>query len=137
MVMTADRGGIFDVLSKLVRLGLGGLMAGGKQFMSWIHGEDFVAALQWIIEHEQIEGAVNAAAPSPLPQSDFMRALREAWRMPIGLPATAWMASVGAFVLRTDTELTLKSRRVVPARLLEAGFSFDFVFVVIKSRKSC
>jgi NAD dependent epimerase/dehydratase family enzyme len=73
-----------------------------------------------------LAGPVNVAAPTPLPQRDFMAALRRAWGMPIGLPATAWMAEIGAFCLRSDTELLLKSRRVVPGRLLEAGFTFDF-----------
>jgi uncharacterized protein len=125
MVMSADRGGIFDVLSGLVRCGLGGAMAGGKQYMSWIHGNDFVRAIEWLIEHEDLEGPVNLAAPAPLPQAEFMRALRTAWRAPVGLPATKWMAAIGAFFLRTDTELTFKSRRVVPGRLLASGFRFS------------
>jgi uncharacterized protein len=70
--------------------------------------------------------SINLAAPHPLSQRDFMRALREAAGVRIGLPATAWMAELGAWVLRTDTELTLKSRRVVPGRLLDAGFAFAF-----------
>ena len=126
MVMSADRGGIFDVLSGLVRARLGGPMAGGKQFMSWIHGADFVRAVQWLIDHDEITGAVNLAAPQPLPQIEFMAALRRSWGVRIGLPATKWMATVGAFFLRTDTELALKSRRVKPGRLLEGGFQFDF-----------
>lgn len=126
MVMSADRGGIFDVLSGLVRARLGGPMAGGKQFMSWIHGADFVRAVHWLIDHDEITGAVILAAPQPLPQIEFMAALRRAWGVRIGLPATKWMATVGAFFLRTDTELTLKSRRVKPGRLLDGGFHFDF-----------
>ena len=126
MVMSADRGGIFDMLFKLVRAGLGGSMAGGKQYMSWIHGHDFVAAVDWLIAHDEAAGAINLAAPQPLPQAAFMRELRKAAGVAIGLPATKWMAEVGAFFLRTDTELTLKSRRVVPQRLLDAGFEFAF-----------
>jgi uncharacterized protein (TIGR01777 family) len=125
MVMSPDRGGAFDHLSWIARLGLGGAIAGGRQYMSWIHDEDFVRAVALLIR-EPIEGAVNIAAPNPLPQRDFMRHLRKAWRIPVGLPATKWMAEIGAAVIGTDTELLLKSRRVVPARLQEAGFEFHF-----------
>ncbi|PWK85075.1 hypothetical protein C8D88_107282 [Lentzea atacamensis] len=125
IVMSPDRGGAFDYLSWLVRLGLGGAVAGGRQYVSWIHDDDFVRAVALLIR-EPIEGAVNLAAPGPLPQKDFMRELRKAWRVPVGLPANRLMAEVGAFAIRSDTELLLKSRRVVPGRLGEAGFEFRF-----------
>jgi uncharacterized protein len=126
MVMSPDRGGIFDVLLGLTRVGLGGSIAGGRQFMSWIHDRDFVRAVEFLISRDDLEGPVNLAAPNPIPQRDFMAALRAAWGTRVGLPATRWMAGIGAFLLRTETELTFKSRRVVPGRLLGAGFSFDF-----------
>lgn len=125
MVMSPDRGGVFDVLSALTRLGLGGPVAGGAQYVSWIHDRDFVRAVGFLIEREDLAGPVNLAAPVPLPQRAFMRALRKAWGVPVGLPATRWMAALGALALRSDTELLLKSRRVTPGRLLEAGFAFD------------
>ncbi|MGW0080955.1 DUF1731 domain-containing protein [Streptomyces sp. NPDC003393] len=125
MVMSPDRGGVFDVLLRLARLGLGGPVAGGGQYVSWIHEQDFVRAVEFLAAREDIAGPVNLAAPNPLPQHALMRELRAAWGVPVGLPATAWMAEIGAFVLRSDTELLLKSRRVVPGRLLEAGFAFD------------
>jgi len=126
MVMSRDRGGVFDTLLGLTRRGLGGAIAGGRQFVSWIHERDFVRAVEFLIEREGLEGPVNLSSPQPLPQRDFMGALREASETPIGLPASKWMVEVGALFLRTDTELVLKSRRVVPGRLLAAGFSFDF-----------
>jgi uncharacterized protein (TIGR01777 family) len=126
MVMSPDRGGIFDVLLGLTRRGLGGTIAGGQQWMSWIHERDFVRAVQVLIERDDLSGAVNLAAPHPLPQRDFMAALRAACGVRIGLPATRWMTEIGAFLLRTDTELTFKSRRVVPGRLLAAGFEFEW-----------
>ncbi|GCD96669.1 TIGR01777 family oxidoreductase [Embleya hyalina] len=125
MVMSPDRGGVFDVLLWLARLGLGGSVGGGAQYVSWIHERDFVRAVEFLIERDDLAGPVNLAAPEPLPQRSFMRALRDAWGMPIGVPATKWMAEIGAFALRVDTELLLKSRRVVPARLRAAGFAFD------------
>lgn len=124
MVMSPDRGGIFDYLSWMTRLGLGGAVAGGRQYVSWIHGEDFVRAVEFLLERDDLHGPVNLTAPDPVPQRDLMRSLRAAWRRPVGLPATRWMAEIGALALRTDTELLLKSRRVVPGRLLEAGFTF-------------
>ena len=126
MVMSADRDGIFDVLLGLVRRRLGGNAASGKQYVSWIHGDDFARAIDWLVEHDDFDGAVNLAAPSPLPYEDFMRALREAAGVRVGLPATKWMLELGAWAMRTDTELVLKSRRVIPERLLAAGFRFDF-----------
>ncbi|MGW6444151.1 TIGR01777 family oxidoreductase [Lentzea sp. NPDC055074] len=125
MVMSPDRGGVFDHLSWMARLGLGGPVAGGRQYISWIHDDDFVRAVALLIR-EPIAGPVNLAAPNPLPQREFMRELRGAWKVPAGLPATSWMAEIGAFALRTDTELLLKSRRVVPGRLGRAGFEFHF-----------
>jgi uncharacterized protein len=125
VVMTPDRGGIFDTLARLTRFGLGGSIGGGAQYVSWIHERDFVRAVLWLIEQRDFTGAVNLAAPHPIPQREFQEQLRAALGIPIGLPATAWMAEIGAFALRTDTELLLKSRRVVPGRLAEAGFTFD------------
>lgn len=125
MVMSPDRGGVFDVLLGLARLGLGGPVAGGGQYVSWIHDRDFVRAVEFLVDRPDLTGPVNLAAPEPLPQRAFMRALRSAWGVPVGLPATKWMAEIGAFALRSDTELLLKSRRVVPGRLLEAGFTFE------------
>lgn len=125
MVMSPDLGGSFDVLLGLARRGLGGAVAGGHQFVSWIHDADFARAIDFLIARDHLDGAINLAAPNPLPQRAFMAALRAACGRSIGLPATRWMAEIGAFVLRTDTELLLKSRRVVPGRLLGAGFRFD------------
>ncbi|WP_330317628.1 TIGR01777 family oxidoreductase [Streptomyces platensis] len=126
MVMSPDRGGVFDVLLRMVRLGLGGPVAGGAQYVSWIHDRDFVRAVEFLVDRNDLSGPVNLAAPAPLPQRDFMRALRAAWGVPVGLPATKWMAELGAFALRSDTELLLKSRRVVPGRLRDAGFTFAY-----------
>ncbi len=126
MVMSPDRGGIFDTLLTLARRGLGGRAGSGRQYMSWVHEDDFVNAVYWLIDNDGIDGVVNIASPNPLPQEEFMRVLRQAAGVRIGLPATPWMLEIGAFFMRTDTELVLKSRRVVPGRLLEGGFRFRF-----------
>ena len=126
VVMSPDRGGAFDLLLKIVRYGLGGRAGDGRQYVSWIHDQDFVRAVEWLIGHEEFEGPVNLAAPNPLPNSEFMRVLRSAWGTRIGLSATEWMLAVGAFFLGTETELILKSRRVISSRLRESGFVFQF-----------
>ena len=125
MIMSPEKGGVFDVLLRLVRLGLGGRAGDGRQYVSWIEGGDFFRALVFLIEREGIAGAVNVSSPNPLPNRDFMRILREAWGRSFGLPSPAWLLEVGAFFLRTETELILKSRRVVPERLLVSGFRFE------------
>jgi hypothetical protein len=126
MVMTPDKGGVFSVLSAMARLGLGGPVAGGGQYVSWIHEDDFTGAVRFIIDHDEVSGAVNLAAPGPERQRDFIRSLRAAWGVPFGLPATRWMAELGAFAMRTDTELLLKSRRVIPGVLTGAGYGFKY-----------
>jgi uncharacterized protein (TIGR01777 family) len=125
MTMSPDRGGVFDALLGLARRGLGGTSGDGRQFVSWIHDRDFIRAVYWLIEHE-LEGPINLASPNPIPNTSFMRALRSAWGIRVGLPANRWMLEVGTFLMRTETELVLKSRRVVPARLAQSGFTFDF-----------
>jgi uncharacterized protein len=126
MTMSPDRGGVFDMLLWLVRWGMGGASGDGRQYVSWIHDRDFVRAVYWLIEHPELAGPVNLASPNPLSNAEFMRTLRRAWGIGFGLPAATWMLEFGAFFLRTETELVLKSRRVVPVRLLQSGFLFQF-----------
>jgi len=126
VIMSPDRAGIFDTLLRLVRSGLGGTAGSGEQFVSWIHDADFCRAIDFLLSHDEMNGVVNLAAPNPLPNREFMRALRQAWGAPIGLPASKLMLEIGAVFLRTETELILKSRRVVPCRLLHSGFQFQF-----------
>ncbi len=137
MIMSPDRGGIFDALLRLVRFGLGGRVGNGRQYVSWIHDQDFARAVVWLIEHAELSGAVNLASPNPMPYAEFMRTLRAAWGIPFGLPATRWMLEIGAFFLRTESELVLKSRRVIPARLLQSGFAFQFPTWVEAARDLC
>lgn len=126
MTMSPDPGGIFAALLGLVRWGLGGSVGDGRQYVSWIHETDFVRAVLWLVEHEDLSGPVNLAAPGPLPYAELVRTLRRAWGRRIGLPTPRWMLEIGAFVLRTESELVLKSRRVVPGRLSASGFAFEF-----------
>jgi len=126
VVMSPDRGGIFDKLLRLVRFGLGGTSASGMQFVSWVHDADFLRSIDYLIARDEMDGVVNIASPNPLPNREFMKALREAWGSRIGLPAASWMLEIATLFLRSETELVLKSRRVIPGRLVEAGFQFQF-----------
>lgn len=126
MVLGHGANSVFPVLRRLVRLGLGGKMGSGRQYVSWIHQEDFSRAIDWLLQAEQFSGVVNLAAPHPVTNAEMMRTLREVQRVPFGLPASLWMLEAGAFLLRTETELIIKSRRVIPGRLMTAGFDFRF-----------
>lgn len=133
MVLGHGENSVFPVLRRLARLGLGGRMGSGRQYVSWIHQEDFCRAIEFLIEsrHEprtqnQAPAIYNLAAPTPVTNSEMMLVLRRAVGAHFGLPASAWMLELGAFLLRTETELIIKSRRVIPARLVKEGFKFNF-----------
>ncbi|HWA83145.1 MAG TPA: DUF1731 domain-containing protein [Fimbriimonadaceae bacterium] len=126
MIMSIEAGSVFDVLARLAKRGLGGPAASGRQYVSWIHELDFVRALQFLIDHEEFSGPVNVCSPNPLPNREFMAILRQAVGARFSFPLPALLLEIGAVLRRTDTELILKSRRVVPSRLLGAGFTFEF-----------
>jgi len=125
-VFASSKGGVYRVLRGLTRWGLGGPIAGGHQFISWIHEADFCHAVEWLIDRDDFSGPVNLASPNPVPQREMMRIIRRELRVPFGLPATRRMLEIAAFVHRTEAELIIESRRVAPGRLLEAGFQFRF-----------
>ena len=126
LVMGPQPGTVFALLSRLARVGLGGTQGSGEQYVSWIHERDYARAIRFLIDHEEIEGPVNMSSPNPLPNREFMAALRDAWDMPNGLPAPAPLLELSMFLLRKETELILKSRRAVPGKLLDSGFRFEF-----------
>ncbi|HWG19631.1 MAG TPA: TIGR01777 family oxidoreductase [Terracidiphilus sp.] len=126
VVMSPTPGGAFALLLNLVRFSVGGTQGNGRQFVSWIHALDFARAVEFLIDRDDLDGPINLASPNPLPNREFMAALRDAYGMPNGIPAPAPLIELAALFLRTESELVLKSRRVVPARLLQAGFDFQF-----------
>ncbi len=126
MVLGLGGNSVFPALRRLARCGLGGKLGNGRQFVSWIHSADFRRAIEWIITHEQLSGPVNIAAPNPVSNAETMKIFRKECGLRFGLPAAEWLLEFGAFFLRTETELIIKSRRVVPRRLLESGFEFHF-----------
>ena len=135
--MSPDAGGPFDMLLALVKRGLGGRAGDGRQFVSWVHETDFIAALKWLMDRDDVDGVVNIAAPNPVPNADLMRTLREAAGVRVGVNASTWMLELAAFFMRTETELILKSRRVTSGRLLEQGFEFRFPLWPEAARDLC
>lgn len=126
MTMTIDKGSVFDVFQGLAKKGLGGRIGSGKQYVSWIHEKDFCRAVKFLIQRDDLSGAVNLASPNPLPQADFSLQLRNAVGAKVGLPLSTWLLEIGCALLKTESELVLKSRRVIPTRLIESGFKFEF-----------
>jgi uncharacterized protein (TIGR01777 family) len=129
MVLGRGKNSVFPMLRRLTRLGLGGKIGDGRQYVSWIHEDDFCRSVEWMVTHEALSGAVNVAAPNPVTNSEMMKIFRDTCGMPVGLPATKWMLELGTFFMRTETELVIKSRRVIPRRLVESGFVFDYPFL--------
>jgi uncharacterized protein len=126
MVLGLGANSVFPALRNLARFGLGGKLGHGRQFVSWIHAEDFCRAVEWLIDHQDVDGAVNVAAPNPLTNRAMMSIVRSVCGLPVGLPAPEWLLEIGTFLLRTETELVIKSRRVMPTRLARGGFEFRF-----------
>src|SRR5262245_5022423 len=126
MVLGTDKNSVFPVLRRLTRLGLGGSMSDGRQFVSWIHQADFCGAIDWLLRQENLAGPINICAPNPVTNAEMMKLFRQVCARPFGLSAARWMLEIGAIFLRTETELIIKSRRVFPRRLSESGFKFQF-----------
>jgi len=125
-IVLGNRGGALVALKNLVKVGFGGIQGDGKQFVSWIHEYDFCRIVDWIIQNQTTTGAYNATAPNPVTNFDFMSALRRIMKMPVGLPLPKWLLTFGANLIGTETELVLKSRKVISERLLESTFQFEF-----------
>ena len=118
--------GVFPRLLNLVKFGLGGKQGDGQQYVSWIHEQDFAACTEWLLQHKECNGVYNCTAPVPVKNTIMMKAIRKAYGMPLGLPAPAWLLEIGALLIGTETELILKSRWVIPARLQQEGFTFGY-----------
>jgi uncharacterized protein len=119
-------GAALPALNRLVKFGLGGKQGSGKQLCSWIHVDDFCRAVEWLIQNPSAEGTYNLTAPVPLTNVEFMRTLRTSLNSSFGLPCPEWLLTFGAFFIRTEPELVLKSRNVYPKRLLDEGFVFQY-----------
>ena len=117
---------LFQRLLNLVKMGMGGKQGNGEQYVSWVHEQDAARCTEWLLEHTELDGVINCTAPGPLKNKIFMQYIRKAEGMPFGLPAPEWLLKIGAIVIGTETELILKSRWVLPQRLLNSGFVFQF-----------
>ena len=118
--------GVFPRLLNLVKIGLGGRQGNGRQLVSWIHEQDVAGITEWLIEHTEINGVVNATSPNAVSNTLQMRVIREAYGAKIGLPTPKWLLKIGALIIGTEMELILKSRWVFPKRLIEAGYEFEY-----------
>ncbi len=121
----SNHGGAFPRFAQLVRIGLGGHHGSGRQYVSWVHEKDVARFFQWLIDTPMVSGIIDLAAPNPLPERALMLELRKRIKPVIAFNIPEWMLGVGAFFLRTETELVLKSRRVVPTRALRMGYTFE------------
>jgi uncharacterized protein (TIGR01777 family) len=125
-IVLGKEGGALAHLAPLVKFGLGGKNGSGKQFVSWIHVEDLARIVEWFIENKNASGAYNCTSLTPIRNESFMKKIREAFGISFGLPATKWMIEIGTFLLRSESELVLKSRKVIPKKLLDGGFTFNY-----------
>lgn len=125
-IVLGRTGGALPVLTRLCRAGFGGKIGTGMQMVSWIHEEDFASVVTWLIERPDVSGTLNCTSPWPLPNALFMEVLANAVRAPLRISIPKWLLRIGAFLVRTETELVLKSRWVLPARLVSEGFIFKY-----------
>ncbi len=126
MVLANEPETVYDVLTDLTKKALGGTMGKGTQRISWIHMEDLLRAVDFVMRDPFIEGLINVTAPNSPTNRELMKCFRETTGMPFGLPSTEWMLKIGAFFMRSESELILKSRWADPLRLREAGFRWRY-----------
>ncbi|HUS02089.1 MAG TPA: TIGR01777 family oxidoreductase [Chitinophagaceae bacterium] len=125
-IVLGKNGGVMKPLINLVRFGLGGKQGNGNQMFSWIHIEDLFNITLFFKSHEELEGVYNCSSPNPINNKTLMKTLRQTMKVKIGLPSPAWLLKVGAVIIKTEPELILKSRWVVPEKLLKAGYIFKY-----------
>lgn len=125
-IVLGNGGGAFVPLKRLAMMGMGGKQGNGRQMFSWIHIHDFCRAIEWIINNKTLKGPVNLAAPNPVQNNEVMRTIRKVLGIPLGLPLPAALLNIGARFINTETELVLKSRFVIPEKLQESQFKFQY-----------
>ena len=125
-IVLGSEGGVMVPFKNLVRLGLGGKMGNGNQMFSWIHIHDFCRAVDFLLKNEASQGSYNISSPNPITNAVFMKSLRKQIGISFGLPLKKWILELGAFMIKTETELILKSRYVIPEKLIQEGFQFKY-----------
>ena len=148
MAIVLGDGSVMPPLRRLARFGLGGAQLdgrwfstparraagtfhefrarGGRQRFSWVHIADVLGVIRFVRDHKEIEGVVNVSSPNPTDSRGFMATLRKVLRVPLGIPTPRFILEIGSLVIRTETELVLKSRWVVPETLEKAGYEFAY-----------
>ncbi|MGH1383322.1 TIGR01777 family oxidoreductase [Kordia sp.] len=124
-IVLGKNGGAFIPLKSLTKLGLGGAQGNGKQKVSWIHEHDFCRAVDFLLD-KHLSGIFNVTAPNPIPNKRFMKVIRKIMKVPFGLFQPKWLLKFGARIIKTEAELILKSRYVIPEKLVAAGFQFHY-----------
>lgn len=125
-IVLGKNGGVVQPIKNLVRFGLGGKQGSGNQMFSWVHIEDLYSVIIFLQQHKELQGVFNTSAPNPVTNKTLMQVFRNNMKMPLGLPTPKWLLKIGAVFIKTETELVLKSRWVIPESLLQAGFVFKF-----------
>lgn len=125
-LVVGKNGGVYPVLKRLAKFGVAGRMGSGNQKFAWIHINDVLRIVDFIIENEQITGPVNCTSTTTPTNSEFMKALRKSLKVPFGLPQPTFLLNLGAKIIGTESELILKSRYAYPKRLIDNGFQFNF-----------
>ena len=125
-IVLGKDGGVMIPFKNLVRFWLGGKQGNGNQMFSWIHIADLFGIIQFLQSNKKMTGAYNCSAPKPVSNETLMQSLRQAMNVKFGLPSPKLLLKIGAIIIRTETELILKSRWVIPERLTKAGFQFQF-----------
>jgi len=135
-IVLGQDGGVMVPFKRLTQLGFGGKMGDGQQQFSWIHLEDVCRSIEFIIENDTLTGPINISSPNPIRNEAFMRALRDRYKRFFGIPSPSWLLEIGAKIIKTETELILKSRYVLPEKLERAGFKWTYDNIV-KALEKC
>jgi uncharacterized protein (TIGR01777 family) len=135
-VVLGKNGGVMSYYTNLAKFGLGGIQGDGRQYFSWVHEDDLIGAIDFLADNKELDGAFNIASPYPIQNHELMRTTRKVIGVPFGLPASKWMLEIGTRLLQTETELILKSRWVLPAKLQKAGYEFKVPYIEQAIRKS-
>jgi uncharacterized protein (TIGR01777 family) len=136
-IVLGRHGGPLKPLRILARLGVGGKQGDGSQYFSWLHERDFVNIVDYLITHTEMSGIFNVTAPKPVPNKTIMKALRTSLGVPFAIPMPVWLLEIASLIIQTETELILKSRRVVPKRLLDCGYRFQFETIEVAIADLC
>jgi uncharacterized protein len=125
-IVLGKDGGVMTPYRNLVKFGLGGNQGNGKQMFSWIHVEDLFQIVLFLKDRKDLSGVFNCSSPAPVSNDEFMNTLRKTMGVPFGLPSPKWMLEIGSILIKTETELVLKSRWVLPERLQREGYTFVY-----------